>query len=85
MRAYWRQGKEETCSGKQASTEVMLDMWRVRFGYERVDYRQLYDEKACGDPNDWPYVARLLKANGKLLWHDPVFAPGVFYQLKEGA
>ena len=77
----------------QASTEVMLDMWRVRFGYERVDYRQLYDEKACGDPNDWPYVARLLKANGKLLlkangkllWHDPVFAPGVFYQLKEGA
>ena len=57
----------------------MLDMWRIRFGYERVDYRQLYDEKACGDPNDWPYVARLLKANGKLLWH----APGTFYQLKE--
>ena len=67
----------------QAGTEVMLDMWRIRFGYERVDYWQLYDEKACGDPNDWPYVARLLKANGKLLWHDPVFAPGVFYQLKE--
>ena len=67
----------------QASTQVMTDMWRVRFGHERVDYQQLRDEKACGDPNDWPYVARLLKANGKLTWHDTVFAPGIFYQLKE--
>lgn len=67
----------------QASIEVMTDMWRVRFGHERVDYRQLRDEKACGDPNDWPYVARLLKANGVMKRFEPMTAPGVFYQLKE--
>lgn len=67
----------------QASTEVMLDMWRIRFGYERVDIRPLYDEKMLGDPNDWPYVARLLHAGRGLHRQESGFAPGIFYQLKE--
>jgi hypothetical protein len=67
----------------QASNEVMLDMWRARFGNERVDFRILYDEKAGGDTNDWPYVARALWAIAVLTRHEPINAPGVFYQLKE--
>lgn len=67
----------------QASIEVMTDMWRIRFGYERVDIRPLYTEKMFGDPNDWPYVARLLHANASLTRRESGFAPGVFYQLKE--
>lgn len=67
----------------QASNEVMLDMWRARFGNERVDLRILYNEKVGGDTNDWPYVARVLRAISAVTRHEPINGPGVFYQLKE--
>jgi len=67
----------------QATPEVMLDMWRVRFGNERVSYRFLYNEKQGGDPNDWTYVARLLCIRGTLKRVEQKYEGGIFYQLKE--
>ena len=65
------------------STEVMEDMWRARFGTERVAYHFLYNEKQGGDMNDWPYVARLLSNNGRLRRTSRYDEAGIVYQLKE--
>lgn len=67
----------------QCSTEVMLDMWRVRFGTTRVSYSILFNERQRGDANDWPYVARLLVVAGLVRRGVSISEAGISYQLKE--
>lgn len=62
------------------SNEVMEDMWRARFGYERVYWRALQEP---GDTNDWPYVARVLEAAGLIRRIKTTTQLDRFYQLKE--
>ena len=63
------------------SIEVMADMWRARFDNEWVDSARL--PHSSKDPNDWPYVARLLCAAGRLQVHAASLSDLISYRLLE--
>lgn len=63
------------------SIEVMADMWRARFDNEWVDRDTLPNQR--DDPNDWPYVARLLCAAGRLQVHAASLTDLTAYRLLE--
>ena len=63
------------------SIEVIVDVWRARFGHEWVDSARL--PRSSQDPNDWPYVARLLCSAGRLQVHAASLTDLTSYRLLE--
>lgn len=66
----------------QCDKEMMLDVWRLRFGTSRVGLGELHNW-------DWLYVAQLLHYAGMLKrielhgLNQQVYVSDIFYQLEE--
>ncbi len=66
----------------QADKEVLLDMWRLRYGTRVVSWTEL-NKKGNGGC-DWFYVCRLLAAAGHIVVVNNAANYYQSYQLKEG-